>query len=438
MAVKRGNEKKLQDFGVPNTFAHALANDRKWDDVKVPRVQDIAKFLETDSETAERVHAQIHAVDRKASDGEDDGGGPTVKVLLRKSRSRTVETEWPQEILNQRPPQVPLGRSPSVEESNEFDEEDRVPHRLHLRTPGGGWFAGGASKFVQLFHLYPSHRLESELNLSVHHLDCGRRLISREDALRCLPEGELPTLPGLERLAPSATEYISRSCWQDNDLAESRHLQLMELFEIGLTEDVRERRLQWFEPAPDEPFRRLRYLRNRPLQGSGFPNQPAETMHPVVHLNQIPVTFIRITTEWTNPRPISNSNFTDRFAILRRATGKWPAAVFEVFNTEMTGIEHLPPFLRSFAHGLVRNREFKWVRYQHLNHVARAFAVLHDLQCDPEFFVSTMERTWWRYFLPAQGGGSTPLENIAAVDEELSKNIKNEIFRKHWLMPRED
>ena len=93
MVVKSATKKKLQDLGVPDTFAHALANDRKWDDVKVLGVQDIAQVCETDSETAEKVHAQIHAADRKSSDGEADGGGPTTKVTLRKSRSRRVKAD---------------------------------------------------------------------------------------------------------------------------------------------------------------------------------------------------------------------------------------------------------------------------------------------------------------------------------------------------------
>lgn len=93
MVVKSATKKKLQDLGVPDTFAHALANDRKWDDVKVLGVQDIAQICETDSETAEKVHAQIHAADRKSSDGEADGGGPTTKVTLRKSRSRRVKAD---------------------------------------------------------------------------------------------------------------------------------------------------------------------------------------------------------------------------------------------------------------------------------------------------------------------------------------------------------
>ncbi len=93
MVVKSATKKKLQDLGVSENFAHALANDRKWDDVKVLSVQDIAQMCETDSETAEKVHAQIHAADRKGAEAEAEGGGPTTKVTLRKSRSRRVKAD---------------------------------------------------------------------------------------------------------------------------------------------------------------------------------------------------------------------------------------------------------------------------------------------------------------------------------------------------------
>ena len=35
MVVKSATKKKLMDLGIDENFAHALADDRKWDDVKV-------------------------------------------------------------------------------------------------------------------------------------------------------------------------------------------------------------------------------------------------------------------------------------------------------------------------------------------------------------------------------------------------------------------
>ena len=59
MVVKSATKKKLMDMLVPEEFAHKLADDRKWDDVKVLTAQEIAKFCETDSDTASRIHGII-------------------------------------------------------------------------------------------------------------------------------------------------------------------------------------------------------------------------------------------------------------------------------------------------------------------------------------------------------------------------------------------
>ncbi len=93
MVVKSATKKKLIDLGVGENDAHALANDRKWDEVKVLTVQEIAQACETDSESATKIHALIEGASRKSSDGDSDGGGPTTKITLRKSRSRRVKAD---------------------------------------------------------------------------------------------------------------------------------------------------------------------------------------------------------------------------------------------------------------------------------------------------------------------------------------------------------
>ena len=93
MVVKSATKKKLIDLGVAENFAHALANDRKWDEVKVLAVQEIAQVCETDSETATKILSLIEGASRKSSDGDSDGGGPTTKITLRKSRSRRVKAD---------------------------------------------------------------------------------------------------------------------------------------------------------------------------------------------------------------------------------------------------------------------------------------------------------------------------------------------------------
>ena len=96
MVVKSATKKKLMDLGIDENFAHALADDRKWDDVKVMTQADIAKICETDSETAGNIHATIIAATQKGRDGDGDSTGPVTKVRLsgrsskRRTRAKTV------------------------------------------------------------------------------------------------------------------------------------------------------------------------------------------------------------------------------------------------------------------------------------------------------------------------------------------------------------
>ena len=48
MTVKSATKKKLQDLGVQENYAHELADDRKWDDVKLLTPVEIAKICGTD------------------------------------------------------------------------------------------------------------------------------------------------------------------------------------------------------------------------------------------------------------------------------------------------------------------------------------------------------------------------------------------------------
>ena len=96
MVVKSATKKKLMDLGIEENFAHALADDRKWDDVKVMSQADIAKICETDSETAGNIHGTIIAATQKGRDGDGENTGPVTKVRLagrgakRRTRAKTV------------------------------------------------------------------------------------------------------------------------------------------------------------------------------------------------------------------------------------------------------------------------------------------------------------------------------------------------------------
>ena len=56
MTVKSATKKKLQDLGVQESYAHELADDRKWDDVVLLSPVEIAKICGTDSKSGEVIH----------------------------------------------------------------------------------------------------------------------------------------------------------------------------------------------------------------------------------------------------------------------------------------------------------------------------------------------------------------------------------------------
>ena len=93
MVVKSATKKKLMDMLVPEEFAHKLADDRKWDDVKVLTAQEIAQFCETDSDTAAKIHGIITGAASPSRDSTSDNSA-TTSVRLRRGtrRRRTAKT----------------------------------------------------------------------------------------------------------------------------------------------------------------------------------------------------------------------------------------------------------------------------------------------------------------------------------------------------------
>jgi len=84
MVVKSATKKKLMDLGIAENFAHTLANDRKWDDVKVLSAQDIAQVCETDSETAGSIRDTIEGALKKNRAAGSEATGPTTNVRLKR------------------------------------------------------------------------------------------------------------------------------------------------------------------------------------------------------------------------------------------------------------------------------------------------------------------------------------------------------------------
>ncbi|MDP6869410.1 MAG: DNA-directed RNA polymerase subunit A'' [Candidatus Poseidoniaceae archaeon] len=94
MVVKSATKKKLMDMLVPEEYAHKLADDRKWDDVKILTAQEIAKLCETDSDTAAKLHGIITGANSSNRDSTGDANSATTSVRMRRGprRRRTAKT----------------------------------------------------------------------------------------------------------------------------------------------------------------------------------------------------------------------------------------------------------------------------------------------------------------------------------------------------------
>ena len=92
MVVKSATKKKLTDLGVDEEHAHLLADDRKWDDVKILNPQQIAEICQTDSGTAASIHTKITT---PVKSGRRDGGTTTKRVRIQKRRASRKKTSLP-------------------------------------------------------------------------------------------------------------------------------------------------------------------------------------------------------------------------------------------------------------------------------------------------------------------------------------------------------
>ena len=59
MVVKSGTKKKLIDLEIEEEYAHKLANDRKWDDVKLLTPLQIGQICGIDSATSQKIYHSI-------------------------------------------------------------------------------------------------------------------------------------------------------------------------------------------------------------------------------------------------------------------------------------------------------------------------------------------------------------------------------------------
>ena len=88
MVVKSATKKKLMDLGIEEEYAHKLADDKKWDDVKILTSAQIAQICGTDSGTASKIF-EVMAGSSKAA---QRAAARIDKTLVRRkpsARSRT-------------------------------------------------------------------------------------------------------------------------------------------------------------------------------------------------------------------------------------------------------------------------------------------------------------------------------------------------------------
>ena len=76
MVVKSATKKKLMDMGVQEEFSHKLADDRKWDDVKILTPGEIAQICGLASDEATAIHNTLIAFGKSGS-GSDSKRGCT-------------------------------------------------------------------------------------------------------------------------------------------------------------------------------------------------------------------------------------------------------------------------------------------------------------------------------------------------------------------------
>ena len=91
MVVKSATKKKLMDMGVQEEFSHKLADDRKWDDVKILTPGEIAQICGLASDEATAIHNTLAQFGK--SGGSDSGSATTTVVRRRKAIRRGAQRD---------------------------------------------------------------------------------------------------------------------------------------------------------------------------------------------------------------------------------------------------------------------------------------------------------------------------------------------------------
>ena len=109
MVVKSATKKKLMDLGIEEEYAHKLADDKKWDDVKGLSPGQIAQICGIDSGTSQRIH-EVMANSAKSSRASSAASEKTIVRRRTASRSRRMKRSLPLEEYDFDSKTIQIGR----------------------------------------------------------------------------------------------------------------------------------------------------------------------------------------------------------------------------------------------------------------------------------------------------------------------------------------
>ena len=132
MVVKSATKKKLTDLGVDEEHAHLLADDRKWDDVKILNPQQIAEICQTDSGTAASIHTKITT---PVKGGRRDSGTTTKRVRIQKRRASRKKTSLPLQVYRTEDKSQQILREIDLEDPLYKDIEAAAQKKGMVLTP---------------------------------------------------------------------------------------------------------------------------------------------------------------------------------------------------------------------------------------------------------------------------------------------------------------
>jgi DNA-directed RNA polymerase subunit A" len=118
MVVKSATKKKLMDMGVPEEYAHQLADGRKWDDVKILPAGEIAQICGLASDEAQSLCDRIQQFGKRSrADSADAQGATTVRrtrSTRRPSRRKALQLPLEEYAREQKDVQLRVGLSASA------------------------------------------------------------------------------------------------------------------------------------------------------------------------------------------------------------------------------------------------------------------------------------------------------------------------------------